>query len=169
MKEVLNLITLALDPAGNHSEKEGNGTTGYAIFENGNLKDFGHVAAEKYDSQERYFAEVASLLDYTRLHRIICESYKLFGHKAKQQSGSSLDTPQLIGYLRMCAWHLEISFIFQDPKDKVRVTDPILVHMGILEQSAGGRYKALGRQTIIHERDAIRHGVFYHRYKKSTN
>lgn len=163
------MITLALDPSGNFGKKEGDGTTGWAVFENGNLKDFGHVKAEDFKSQEAYWNEVANVLNTCIVHEIVCESYKLFGHKAKQQSGSSLDTPQLIGYLRMVAWDDHVPFIFQDPKDKVRVTDEILVHMGVLEQTAGGRYKALGRQTIIHERDAIRHGVFYHRYKKSTN
>lgn len=160
---------LALDPSGNFGEKEGNGTTGFAIFENGNLTDFGHIAAEDYNRQEFYFYNVGDLFLTFKPDEVVCESYKLFGHKAKQQSGSSLDTPQLIGYLRMCAWSLEIPIIFQDPKDKVRVTDPILVHMGVLEQSAGGRFKALGRQTIIHERDAIRHGVYYHRYTATKN
>lgn len=165
---------LALDPSGNFGEKEGNGTTGWAVFENGELTNFGSIKAEDFHCQEAYWIKIKDLIKVIwHVDVLVCESYKLFGHKAKQQSGSSLDTPQLIGYLR--TWIYEnmdwIKWVFQDPKDKVRVADEILVHMGILEQSAGGRYKALGRQTVIHERDAIRHGVFYHRYtaKKSSN
>lgn len=158
---------LILDPSGNFGEKEGDGTTGWAVFENGELKDFGKIEAAHFFSQEAYWVDVKDLIkSIWNIDVLVCESYKLFGHKAKQQSGSTLDTPQLIGYLR--GWTFEemnwIKWVFQDPKDKVRVADEILVHMGILEQTAGGRYKALGRQTVIHERDAIRHGVFYDRY-----
>jgi hypothetical protein len=155
---------LILDPSGNFGEKEGAGTTGWAVFENGELKDFGKIEAADYDCQEAYWQSVWRCIKDRDPDKVVCESYKLFGHKAKQQSGSSLDTPQLIGYLRGMCWAYSYLIIFQDPKDKVRVADEILVHMGILEQTAGGRYKALGRQTVIHERDAIRHGVFYDRY-----
>ena len=158
---------IVLDPSGNWGDKEGMGTTGYAIFDNGELKDFGHIAAENYPSAEDYWDKIISLLILRdNFDAVVCESYKLFGHKAKQQSGSSLDTPQLIGCIRLMMHRGRIPLFFQDPKDKVRVTDPILVHMGILEQSPGGRYKALGRQTVIHERDAIRHGVYFNRYNK---
>lgn len=162
---------LAIDPAGNYGKKEGDGTTGWAVFENGELKDFGHIEAAGSDCAEAYWANVIYLATQKVCPKlIVCESYKLFGHKAKQQSGSTLDTPQLIGALRMECWRFGIPIVFQDPKDKVRVADEILVHMGVLEQTAGGRYHALGRQTITHERDAIRHGVFYERYtsKKSA-
>lgn len=161
------MITLALDPSGNFGKKEGDGTTGWGVFENGELKDFGHIESSGSDCAEAYWASVIYLATQKICPKlIVCESYKLFAHKAKQQSGSTLDTPQLIGALRMECYRFGIPIIFQDPKDKVRVTDEILVHMGVLEQSAGGRYKALGRQTVIHSRDAIRHGVYFHRYNK---
>ena len=161
---------LALDPSGNHGEKEGNGTTGWSLFENGIIHNFGHVEAKIHVSAEGYWTSVLELLDEHTPNLIVCESYKLFGHKAKQQSGSTLDTPQLIGALRVRCYNDNLPIVFQDPKDKTRVADPILVHMGILEER-NGRYYALGRQTVIHSRDAIRHGVFYHRYtaKKSSS
>jgi hypothetical protein len=154
---------LCLDPSGNF--KEGDGTTGFAVFENGELKDFGYIKSSNYDCAEAYWKKVTSHIYYINPHQVVCESFKLFGHKAKQQSWSEMETPQLIGCIRLMCWNRNIPLVFQDPKDKVRVTDPILVHMGVLEQK-GNRYYALGRPTIIHERDAIRHGVFYSRYGK---
>jgi len=155
---------LCFDPSG--SFHEGEGCTGWAVFEDGELKDFGRLEAKKCNSIEEYFWAHCLLIDSKLPNTIVCESYKLFGHKAKQQSWSEMETPQLIGALRLRCWVDSIALVFQDPKDKVRVADPILVHMGVLEQSEGNRYKALGRQTVIHERDAIRHGVFWHRYNK---
>jgi hypothetical protein len=161
---VMSNTVLTLDPAGNHG-KEGDGTTGWAIFKDGQLVDFGHKSSSDYATAEEYWDSIISLMILrVNFDLVVCESYKLFGHKAKQQSGSEMGTPQLIGCIRLMLHKARIPLVFQDPKDKVRVTDPILVHMGILEQTEGGRYKALGRQTIIHERDSIRHGVFYHRY-----
>lgn len=161
---------VAIDPSGNYGQKEGYGTTGLALFQDGELKDFCKVSAMDFDSQIDYWLGVIKALkvwhDPQDLDFLVCESYKLFGHKAKQQSGSSLDTPQLIGFIRYWLWEEEIELVYQDPKDKVRVADPILVHMGILEATAGNRYRALGRSCVIHERDSIRHGVYHVKYGK---
>ena len=162
---------VAIDPSGNYGTKEGYGTTGLALFEDGQLKDFRSIKAIDFDSQIMYWDGIVNALHMyhseKRFETLVCESYKLFGHKAKQQSGSSLDTPQLIGFIRFWLLRKDISLAWQDPKDKVRVTDEILEHMGVLEKANGvGRYRALGRATVIHERDAIRHGVYYARYGK---
>jgi hypothetical protein len=154
---------LCLDPSGNF--KEGDGTTGWALFEDGQLKDFGRVVSSKYSHAELYWLNVCELIPDIGVNKVVCESYKLFNHKAKQQAWSEMETPQLIGCIRLWCMQEQVDIIFQDPAQKVRVTDPILVHMGILEQK-GNRYYALGRSTVIHERDSIRHGVFFHRYNK---
>lgn len=160
---------LCIDPSGNHGAKEGFGTTGFALFNDGELFDFGSHPSRLYNSDVDYWAGIlAQIKSYGPVDAIVCESYKLMGHKAMQQSGSSLDTPQLIGVIRMYCYNCNTKFIFQDPKDKVRVADPILVNMGILEER-NGRYYALGRQSVIHERDAIRHGVFFNRYSKHAH
>jgi hypothetical protein len=159
---------LVFDPAGNHGTKEGFGTTGWATFNEGNLTGFGHISSENYDLDLEYWDAVTRLIEsihgHIELDYMVCESYNLLGSKALVQSGSSMPTSQLIGIIRMYCHHNNINFVFQSPKDKVRVADPILVHMGILTQTEGGRYHAMGRQTVEHERDAIRHGVFFHRY-----
>jgi hypothetical protein len=154
---------LCLDPSGNF--KEGDGTTGWALFEDEKLTIFGNVKSSDYTCPEEYWQNVWRRTAMDIADKVVCESFKLFGHKAKQQAWSEMETPQLIGFLRGKCYEYNIPLVFQDPKDKVRVTDPILVHMGVLEQK-GNRYYALGSPTLIHERDAIRHGVFWHRYGK---
>lgn len=156
---------LCLDPSGNFDE--GSGTTGWSMYVDQILVDFGSVAAKDYSCQESYWSGVAHLIG-PEVDVVVCESYRLFAHKSHQQHGSSLETPQLIGHLRMVCWNLAIDFIFQDPSDKVRVADDQLVKLGVLEKK-GNKHYCLGRSTVIHERDAIRHGVYYHRYGKGKS
>lgn len=154
---------LVLDPSGNFNE--GGGVTGWALFVNRKLDNFGRVEAEHYSSTERYWQAVGSLIDRYQPDTVVCESYHLFGHKAMQQVGSAMETPQLIGYLRMICYNNMIDFVFQRPQDKIRVADDQLVKMGVLELK-GNKHYCLGKPTVIHERDAIRHGIFYFRYGK---
>lgn len=155
---------MCFDPSGNHSE--GDGTTGWAVFVDGELRNFGDVAASDYHSPEMYWSEVGKLIEIRpKPDLVVCESFKLFAHKSKQQAWSEMETPQLIGYLRMVCWTNAVPLYFQDPKDKVRVADPILEHMGVIEKR-GQMYYCMGRKTNLHMRDAIRHGVFFHRYNK---
>lgn len=156
---------LVFDPSGNFSEREGKGSSGWAIFEDGELKDFGELTASYCGSLEEYFLQHEMTIDNKFPSTVVIESYKLQPSKSLQQSWSALETPQLIGYMRMVCWKRRLEVIFQDPKDKVRVNDDVLVHMGVLEQR-GNRYYCQGRPTNLHMRDAIRHGVFFHRYGK---
>lgn len=154
---------LCFDPSGNF--EEGNGTTGWALFVDGELKTFGDVAAKDYETIEKYWGAVTSTISDYDPNEVVIEDYRLFGHKAKQQSWSALETPQLIGWMRHYCWQNHIECIFQSPKDKVRVADPQLERLGII-QKRGTIYFCLDHKTNLHQRDAIRHGVFYHRYRK---
>jgi hypothetical protein len=154
---------LTLDPSGNASKREGFGTTGWAMFEDGEIKDFGAVKADNYLTQERYWHEVWNLIDHKHPDKVVCESYRLFHHKAQQQSGSSMDTPALIGYLRMMCYYRQMPIEFQAPSDKTRVNDEQLVKLGIFEMK-GKHYYCNGIPVVVHTRDALRHGVFWHKY-----
>jgi hypothetical protein len=154
---------LCFDPSGNF--EEGSGTTGWASFENGEISWFADVAAKDYEKIENYWNGIIDVIYHLKPDTVIIEDYRLFGHKAKQQSWSALETPQLIGHMRMICFNEGIPVIFQSPKDKVRVADPQLEHMGIITK-VGNSYWCKGRKTNLHQRDAIRHGVFYHRYRK---
>ena len=154
---------LSFDPSGNWSKREGSGTSGWAFFEDGELKEFGDVRADKAESIEDYWAAHSELMDVKQPHIVVCESYKLQPGKAMVQSFSAMETPQLIGYLRMACWLNKIRFVFQDPSCKPRVADPILERMGIIERK-GRLYYCQGRLTNDHMRDAIRHGIYWHKY-----
>jgi hypothetical protein len=154
---------LCFDPSGNF--EEGSGTTGWASFVDGELEWFGDIKASDFETVEQYWGDVALLIKKLDPTEVVIEDYRLFGHKAKQQSWSALETPQLIGWMRMYCYEKGIPVIFQSPKDKVRVADPQLERLGVI-QKVGSSYWCQGRKTNLHQRDAIRHGVFYHRYRK---
>lgn len=157
--------TLCFDPSGNHG-KEGYGHTGWAIFENDNLVEFGDIAAEDFKTQEEYFAKHEYLIIDKAPGVVVCESYRLYaGARGKAQINSTLDTPQLIGYLRMVCWAQNMQFSLQAPSDKTRVADPQLLKMGVLERK-GNKHYCMGKPTNLHMRDAIRHGIYYLRYVK---
>lgn len=158
----MNILTL--DPSGNFSKNEGDGTTGWAIFSYGELMNFGHVQASDYERIEEYWQDVSELIG-SDIDVVVCESYRLFAGKASAQSNSMMETPQLIGYLRMHCYKWQIPIVFQDPKDKARVSDPILVRQGIFELK-GRKHYCLGRSTNLHMRDAIRHGIYFLKYGK---
>lgn len=155
---------LTLDPSGNFSKREGDGTTGWALFQDGELKDFGDVGAAHYGRIEAYWEGISDLIDPS-INLVVCESYRLFAGKASAQSNSMMETPQLIGYLRMHCYKWEIPIVFQDPKDKLRVTDPILVRQGVFELK-GRKHLCMGKPTNLHMRDAIRHGLYFLKYGK---
>jgi hypothetical protein len=156
---------LCFDPSGNFSKREGSGTTGWALFVDGELETFGDIAADDFESLEEYFVDHWQLILNKNPDRVVIESFKLQPGKAMQQSWSAMETPQLIGFLRVMCYNGGIKVIFQDPKDKIRVADPILEHMGVIEKR-GKLYYCNGRKTNLHMRDAIRHGIFYNRYRK---
>lgn len=153
---------LCFDPSGNWG-KEGMGTTGWALFENGILTEFGDISAADFENQEDYWRRHLKVLLGRLPDVVVCESYKLQAGKAMAQSWSTLDTPQLIGCIRMTCYDYKIPIEFQNPSDKVRVADPQLVHMRVIEKK-GRSYTCNGKPTNLHMRDAIRHGIFWHRY-----
>lgn len=152
---------LSLDPAGNFLE--GSGTTGWALSENGNIIEFGDIKANKFKTRGDYWLAHEDLILQHDPDVLVCESYRLFGHKSKQQIGSNLETPQLIGYLQMVAYKFNIPFVLQDPNTKQRHSDDVLVKTGILEKK-GSKYYYKGQPTNLHMRDAIRHNLFYYKY-----
>lgn len=152
---------LAFDPSGNF--EEGQGTTGYAIGDDMSRPILGDIKSENYDCRQAYWFAHAQLIIGKDPDIIVIESFKLFGHKAKQQIGSSMETPQLIGYIEMVAWKCNIPVVYQDPSTKQRHTDDILVKMNILEKK-GGKHYFNGVMTNLHQRDALRHYLFFKKY-----
>lgn len=158
---------LSFDPSGNHG-KEGDGTTGYAISLDNNLPHkLGDIKADDFEIKHMYWGFHKELILNVNPDLIVIESYKLFGHKAKQQTGSELPTAQLIGYLEMVAYENSIPVVFQDPSTKQIHTDEILVKLGVLEKK-GDKHYYKGELTNLHKRDALRHDLYYKRRNKKN-
>lgn len=155
---------LAFDPSGNYNE--GKGTTGYAI----SLDDFppaklGDIKATDYNSRQAYWFAHRVLIESLLPDVCIIESYRLFASKAKEQSGSSLETPQMIGYLEMVCYESGIPVVYQDPSTKTRHNDEVLTKIGIITNK-GGKLYYKGELTNLHKRDALRHCMYYQRKLK---
>lgn len=159
---------LSFDPSGNWGNQEGWGTTGWAVFVDGELKYWGTIKAADFTTQEEYWKTHRDLIECEFPDIVLIESYKLFEHKAKSQSWSTLDTPALIGFLRMVCFDLKTQVVFQDPAQKAGVNDARLVKLGYLEKRST-KYYIDNILTVIHERDAIRHGIYYYRYGKGKD
>lgn len=155
---------LAFDPSGNFSE--GKGTTGYSLSLDGNMPHrLADISAKDYATKHAYWFAHKELIETAFPDVVVIESYRLFGNKAKEQTGSSLETPQLIGYLEMVCYEMDIPVVLQDPSTKQRHADPVLVQMGVLERN-GQKYYYRGEMTNLHQRDALRHDLYYNRKRR---
>lgn len=156
---------LSFDPSGNYNE--GKGTSGFSMSLGMNKPHkLGDIRADDYSSKQAYWFAHRELIEKTLPDVLVIESYRLFGHKAKQQTGSSLETPQLIGYMEMIAYEFNIPVEFQDPSTKNRHTDEILIKLGVIEKK-GNKLYYNGELTNLHQRDALRHNLYYLRRKKN--
>jgi hypothetical protein len=157
---------LALDISGNF--KEGKGTTGICIMENGEIMKLDVLKAGNFDSIEAYWDAHNVYIQQEWPDHIVMEGYKLYNHKgmaAKTQANSDLETPQLLGYLKMVCWNLDIPITIQYASEvKTRWQEPILVHLNILQQK-GTKYYWNGQSTVTHTRDALKHALHWWRYK----
>lgn len=155
---------LAFDPSGNF--EEGRGTTGWSVFDSqGELGMFGEIKATECETAEEYWDKHLGLITDVEPSVVVCESFHLQPSKAKQQSWSALETPQLIGLLRWYCWDNNIPIVLQKPLIKQRFTDDVLEKMGVIEKR-GSKYYIAGNLTNLHMRDSIRHGLYYKRYGK---
>lgn len=153
---------LSFDPSGNFNE--GKGTTGYSLSLDSNLPHMlADIRAEDYKTREQYWFEHKEVIEVSFPDIIVIESYRLFGHKSKEQTGSSLETPMLIGYLQMVAYEHNIPVVLQDPSTKQRHSDDILVKTGILEKKST-KYYYKGVLTNLHQRDALRHDLYFNKF-----
>lgn len=159
---------LAMDISGNF--KEGKGTTGLCLMEDGEvLNGLGQISAENFETTEKYWAAHEDYIQSIWPDHVIMEGYKLYNHRgmsAKTQANSDLETPQLLGYLKMVCYRMDIPYTIQYASDvKTRWSEDVLVRLGILEQK-GNKYYFNGKLTVTHHRDALKHALHFDRYKK---
>ena len=157
---------LALDPSGNF--KEGKGTTGFILLSKDmDIIKLGEIKAADFKSQGQYWdAHVDLIKDLYRYNMVlVVEDFILYSNKAKEQIGSSMETPQLLGVLKYFSYKQNIDIVFQKAAAvKNRWKNEILEHKGFLKRtSKEGRYLMMptGRTTNDHVRDALRHAVHF--------
>jgi hypothetical protein len=160
---------LALDISGNFHE--GKGTTGICRLY-GSSKDniyLSELKAEDFDSQVEYWATHQELIERILPDYLVVEGYKLYNHKGKSasmQANSNLETPQLLGAIKLVAYRMDIPITIQYASDvKTRWSEDVLTRLGYLEQK-GNRYYFDGKLTSTHKRDALKHALHFERYGK---
>lgn len=155
---------IAIDISGNF--EEGKGTTGYVIGSpDGTIHEVGEIKASDYKTRMEYHDAVISLaLNRKKSDVVVCENFKLYQHKAVQQSHSELETPRIIGALEYCCWLEKKPMYFQMAVDvKNRFSDEVLIDMGVLHKEKSGLYFQFIK-TNDHERDALRHYFYFIKY-----
>ena len=97
-------------------------------------------------TQEDFQEKLTALQDAPSV--IIYEDFKLFGHKAKQQTGSRFVASQIIGVLKYYGSVRRIPLVVQIPANK----------------DTGAKWSGLrptGQHNVSHKYDAYNHGFFY--------
>lgn len=156
---------LAIDPSGNF--KEGKGTTGFALFKKETPIALWAINSDRFDSDIEYWAYLAHKIEYYFPDVVVMEGYRLYNHKgikASTQSNSDLETPQLIGALKLKCYELKIPYVIQYASEvKQRWNNNVLVNKGYLKEKNNRLYFE-DMQTNDHVRDALRHGLHYLKY-----
>lgn len=170
---------LGLDPSG--SFHEGNGTTGWCLFDatTNEIIDRGNLDAENYEEMEAYWdAHISLIRDKTILCDknviIVIEDYILYAAKLDSQINSRMETPKLIGILQHYCWLADIPYYMQLASEvKNRWTNEILLHKKIIYKNRAKFYIDAACTVLINRHciDAIRHAVHYNtfRNKKEGN
>lgn len=157
---------LAIDVSGNF--KEGKGTSGFCLLEDGEPESLVDLQAKVFASAEAYWNAHLKFIRYFKPKAIVMEGYRLYNHKgmkASSQANSELETPQLIGVIKHYCWENDIDLHIQYAAEvKSRWSDKVLVAKGVLEE--GNKFK--GKATNNHKRDALRHALHYWRYNRNV-
>jgi hypothetical protein len=142
-------------------------------MEDGEVKELTDIKASDYRSETMYWLAHEMLIEKEKPDHVCFEGYKLYHHKgmaAKTQANSELQTPQLIGVLKMYCYRNNIPYTVAFAADvKTRWSEDVLVRLGILEHEVkGGKnyYYFNGKLAISHHRDSLKHALHWDRYKK---
>lgn len=165
---------IAIDPSGNFIE--GKGHTGIAVIDNNDWKDVQvlSISAKDFESRHDYWKDIIYCIHRfaaspAQPTKVVIESYvtRMNGFTIGKQS----ETAMFIGAL---IWSLEnwgIPYEFQTPSAvKTRFKDELLVKYYpklTLDTSTGkNRYLYDGKIVSDHIRDAMKHLLYFKRYKE---
>lgn len=156
---------LALDVSGNFNE--GKGISGLCLMIDGKPKELYDIKARDFNCAEAYWQAHVNVIRDFKPDIVVMEGYRLYNHAGKRastQANSELETPQLIGAIKLWCYMHDIPVIIQYASEvKSRWNDDVLVNTGYIDQS-GKRYFFKNKITNDHKRDALRHALHYGRY-----
>jgi hypothetical protein len=118
-------------------------TTGWAMFDgNGQIIQYGQASLDELIDLTEEWARVWPI------STIIYESFVLFRHKARQQTGSKMEASQAIGIIKTLARKTDATLVEQDPTIKS------------LAQK-WTQLKPIGDHAHSHWVDAFNHGAYW--------
>ena len=163
-----------VDPSG--SFNEGKGKTGIAVmhddsWEDVSVKDF---KATDFKSRYDYWKAIIEYITvgktvYGYETKVIIESFTIRANGFL--IGKMPETILLIGAICFELDKWKIPYTFQTPSQaKTRFKDEVLVnHIPGLERKSNGRYYLNGVMVNDHIRDALKHLLYYKKYKEINN
>lgn len=154
---------ISFDPSGNF--KEGKGVTGICYVEDNEVVMLGELKASLFKTAEAYWLAHNVLIAQWEPDYMVMEGFKLYGSKKNEQVNSELETPQIIGVIKVFCYENDIPLAVQFASEvKTRWSDEVLFQKGILNKK-GARYLWKGQETSNHKRDSLRHALHFMRYK----
>lgn len=164
------MITITIDPSGNF--EEGKGHTGIARMSNNDWStvETSSINAKTFDDRHTYWTAVKKIIQDAHLNgdkvQIVIESYvtRMNGFTI----GKMPETAMLIGVLVYFCEMYDIPYYFQNASQaKTRFKDEQLPnYIPNLELRDTGRYYLNGKLINDHERDALKHLLYFKRYKE---
>lgn len=157
-----------VDPSG--SFNEGKGHTGVAKIENDdwNTLDYKSIAAKDYKNRHAYWdAVIKYIISGCSLYDlVVIESFMI-----RTQGFLIGKMPETIQFIGAICWELEqcgISYVLQTPTQaKSRFKDEDLPrYIPGFEKRDNGRYYLNNKQVNDHVRDALKHLLYFIKYRK---
>jgi hypothetical protein len=125
-------------------------TTGYAIFRDAKLLKAGQFRVTDLAKFDRFIGAVKPDI-------IVAENYRVYGHKLKQHTNSTVPTIQYIGAIKLIAQLRGVPVHWQWAfQAKGFATDQRLTSLGLFQSNKR------------HANDAIRHGVYWYIFGKKV-
>lgn len=164
--------TIAIDPSGNF--EEGKGHTGIAIIDDADWENVKvlSISAKDFPSRHAYWSEIVQTLAKWcagKPARVVVESYvtRMNGFTIGKQS----ETAMVLGVIVYELEELGVPFYFQAPSAaKTRFKDELLpkYYPKLVLDISTGKHRYLYDGTLIsdHIRDAMKHLLYFKRYKE---
>ena len=163
---------VVIDPSG--SFNEGKGHTGIAVMYDDNWENIvvRDIKASDFDTRYDYWHHIIEYIIQGKLvygfeTKVIIESFTIRTNNFLV--GKMPETFLLLGAICYELDRFSIPYVFQSPSSaKTRFKDEMLdKYIPNLERKSNGRYFLKGKLINDHMRDALKHLLYYKKYKES--